>query len=485
MKLLCLFFVLLIWTHPSYAARSLESSVLRIHSVVQKIDYDAPWSAKQTERMVHMGLVLDDRTLLTAAFAVKEARHLEAEKLGDPKRYPLRVEFVDDVANLAVLRFTADRPPHLQAIALGADLALGDNVTLYQALEGETLIGNSIKLREIEVRPLYLVEYALPQYVFELRRAGYGWFEPVMREEKLVGVAVGQSSSSVYAMPSRILKRFLEDWQHPPYRGFVDPGFSVSSMLSPYLRQFAKADQVSDGVWIKSIKPNSPFADALQVGDVLLEFDGVRVSARGSFEHPRWGRINYLSQLADIHGGDKVTLLLLRAGETIRVEKVLPAYSPIQERIPPPAFSEPDYVIFGGFLFQELSTGLMLSWGQQWKKKAPLPYLFQMEFKKNPSADGKDRVVVLQRVLPIEFNKGYHEMEDLLVSQVNGRPITNLTTLREALSDPGYRQQGYAHIVLEPGHEQAILSYQGLDRVHKTVRKRYAIPESALFWDGK
>ncbi|HET9241025.1 MAG TPA: hypothetical protein VFO10_27410 [Oligoflexus sp.] len=482
MKALCLSFILCWFSLPAFA-KSLENSVLRVHSVVQRSDYDAPWTAKQNERMVHMGLVLDERTLLTAAFAVKEARHLEAEKLGDPRRYPLRIEFVDDVANLAILRFEDAAPQALEALPLGPDLSLGDNVNLYQALEGETLVNNAIKLREVEVRPVYLVEYPLPQYVFELRRAGYGWFEPIVRDEKLVGVAIGQAASSVYALPSRLLKRFLEGWRKPPYRGFVDPGFQVSSMLSPYLREYAKASAVSDGVWIKSVHADSPFVDSVQVGDVLLEFHGVRVSARGSYEHPRWGRISFMSQLAEIAAGDRVRLTLLRGGETIKVDKVLPAYDPSHERIPPPALSQPVYTIFGGFLFQELSAGLMQSWGSQWKRRAPLPYLFEAEFHKNPSADGKARAVVLQRVLPIEYNKGYHDMEDVFVTEVNGRAIQNINDLEVALNDAGYQKRGYAHIIVEPGHEEVILSYQGLDHVHKTIRKRYGIPDTARFWE--
>lgn len=482
MKKLWLSLVLICFSLP-LAAKSLESSILRIHSVVQRSDYDAPWTAKQNQRMVHMGVVLDEKTLLTAAFAVKDARHLEAEKLGDPKRYPLRIEFVDDVANLAVLRFVDDAPTALEVLPLGSDLRLGDNVNLYQALEGETLVSNAIKLREVEVRPVYLVEYPLPQYVFELRRAGYGWFEPIIRDEKLVGVAIGQAASSVFALPSRLLKRFLENWRRPPYRGFVDPGFQVSSMLSPYLREYAKASTVSDGVWIKSVRADSPFVDVVQVGDVLLEFQGVRVSARGSYEHPRWGRISFMSQLAEIAAGDRVRLTLLRDGEQMKVEKVLPAYDPSHERIPPPALSQPIYTIFGGFLFQELSAGLMQSWGSQWKRRAPLPYLFEAEYKRNPSADGKARAVVLQRVLPIEYNKGYHEMEDVFVTQVNGRTIQHIQDLEAALNDEKFKQRGYAHIIVEPGHEEVILSYQGLDRVHKTIRKRYGIPDTARFWE--
>ncbi len=473
--------ILILLSSPA-ASKSLESSVLRIHSVVQRPDYDAPWTAKQAERLVHMGLVLDDKTLITAAFAVKDARHLEAEKMGDPKRYPLRVEFVDDVVNLAILRFSSEKPSQLLPLPFGTDLKLGDNVMLYQALEGETLIGNAIKLREIEVRPLFLVEYSLPQYVFELRRAGYGWFEPIMREGKLVGVAIGQAASSVYALPSRIMQRFLEAWRNPPYRGFVDPGIKVSSMLSPYLREYAQASDWSDGVWVKSVRAASPFAQAIRPGDVLLEFNGVRISARGSFEHPSWGRINYLSQLMDLHAGDNLSLLILRDGQKLKVEQVLLAFDPNHERIPPPGLSEPNYTIFGGLLFQELSTGLMQSWGPQWNRKAPLPYVFEAEFGDDPSVDGKARAVVLQRVLPIEFNKGYHEIEDVFVSEVNGQSIRNIEDLKKALSDESARKKGYAHIFLEPGHDEVILSYQGVDRVHKAIRKRYGIPETADFW---
>ncbi|MCX6128913.1 MAG: hypothetical protein NTX25_07595 [Proteobacteria bacterium] len=478
----CLVLLLLSSSFNPILAKSLESSILRIHSVVQATDYDAPWTAKQTERMVHMGLVLGEDKLLTAAFAVKDARYIEAEILGDPKRYPLEVEFVDNIANLAIMRFSQERPLGLKELQLGEDLGLGENAALYQGLEGEALIANAVKVREIELRPIYLGEYALPQYLFEMRRPGYGWFEPILRNDKLVAVAIGQSSGTVYALPSRLIKRFLEDFLHPPYRGFVEPGLEFSTMLSPYLRTYAKAEELSDGVWISRVRADSPFADLVQVGDVLFEFQGKPVSARGSYFHPKWGRVGFLAQLADMRAGDSLKIAVLRNGKRLDFEKKLNRYDPATEKIPPPAFSEPDYLIFGGFLFQELSASLLQSWGPQWKKRAPLPYLFSAEFDSESSADGKSRIVVLQRVLPIEFNKGYHDLEDLIVKNINGRNVENLNELNNALSDAKARESGFSRIILEPGHIEIVVSYAGLDEAHQTLRKRYAIPSTGKFW---
>jgi hypothetical protein len=318
-----------------------------------------------------------------------------------------------------------------------------------------------------------------------MRRAGFGWFEPIMRDEKLVAVTLGQAAGSIYALPISLIRRFLDGWRNPPYRGLVEPGFQVSTLLSPFLRRHLKAGDFADGAVIKDVRANSPFAADLKIGDVLLEFAGTRISARGSYEHPRWGRINYLSKLADVYAGDELSLLIVREGKQISLSKKMPGYEPKYERFVPPTLSSPKYLIFGGLVFQELSKAMLQRFGEPRQKKAPLAFQFEVEFKNRPSVDGELHDVVLQRVLPLEFNKGYHDLEDLFVRRVNGRMIRNLRDLIAALNDESSRSQGYAHIFLEPGNLEVILSYEDLESVHQTLGRRYGVPQSAAFWHLK
>jgi S1-C subfamily serine protease len=463
-------------------AKNLEDQVLRVYSYVQRPDYDSPWSARATERLVHMGVVVDAEHILVAAYAVTWAQHYEVEKIGDNRRYPLELVFVDPSVNLALLRFDKDRPDGLKALPIGGDMAVGQSINLYQGLEGESLVSNSLRIREVEVRSVFLTGYLLPQYVLEQRRTGYGWFEPLIQNQKLVGAAIAQSGSSVYALPARLIQRFLDDVRKAPYEGFVSLGMSLVPLLSPDLRSWAKAEQTRDGVWIHSIQDTSPFAGKVKDGDILLEFDGIPVSARGSYQHPKWGRISVMERLSEKRPGQKLQLKLLRRGETLTVEAELQRVDPGKQRIPSAIGEDPIYMIFGGLILQELSQGLLESWGPQWRKRAPLPYTFHEAYHAEATQGGRGRYVVLQRVLPLEFNKGYHELEDFFVSTINGQPVHNIEDAAKAFNQEEAIKSGFARILLQPGDFEIILSYAGLDQTDVALQQRYAVPATARFW---
>ena len=466
------------------ASDRLESSLIKVYSYVQRPDFDSPWTTKQSEKLVHMGIVVSDHRILVSAYAARSAKHFEGEKIGDSKRYGLKLKMVDPVANLAILEFSETEPEGLSEIDFGEDLELGANCTIYQGTEGESLVARTLRLREVQLQAGVLTSYSLPQYVFEIRKPGYGWFEPLIRNGKLVGAAISQSGSSVFALPVSLIKRFVKESESGHYRSFPELGISFSSLLSPALRKYGKASEYEEGVWIQDIKETSAFAKVLKRGDILLSLDETPVSARGSYEHPLWGRIPVVAMMSEIYSGDSVELKILRGGEEKTIVESIGPYSPELERIPSIIDEPPRYTIFGGLLIQELTEGLLQSWGTSWRKRAPLPYLFEDAFHSWPQQGGASKVLVLQRVLPLDFNKGYHSMEDSFVTAVNGIPVNNLADMAKALDRPEKGKESFARFQLEPGHEEIILTYKGIAKIHNQLRQRYGIPKTAVFWEA-
>lgn len=483
---ICKIWVILTMMGLSSLARAsdrLESSLIKVYSYVQRPDFDSPWTTKASEKLVHMGIVVRDHKILVSAYAARSAKHFEGERIGDSKRFGLKLKRVDPVANLAILEFAEAEPEGLSEIAFGEDLELGANCTIYQGVEGESLVPRTLRLREVQQQAGVLTSYSLPQYVFEIRKPGYGWFEPLIRNGKLVGAAISQSGSSVFALPVSLIKRFVKESAAESYRSFPELGISFSSLLSPALRKYGKASEYEEGVWIQDIKETSAFAKVLKRGDILLSLNDVPLSARGSYDHPLWGRIPILALMSEIFSGDPVELKILRAGEEKTITENIGPYNPELERIPSIIDEPPRYTIFGGLLIQELTEGLLQSWGTSWRKRAPLSYLFEDAFHSWPAKDGVAKVLVLQRVLPMDFNKGYHSMEDVFVTAVNGTPVSNLADMAKALDKPEKGKESFARFQLEPGHEEIILTYKGIAKIHSQLRQRYEIPKTAVFWE--
>ncbi len=477
--------LLFLFSSVGLAAPALENSIVRIYSYMQRPDFDSPWTTKQSERIAHMGLVIKGKKILVSAYAVRASKHFEAERIGESKRFPLKLKMMDPVANLAVLEFSEETPAGLDALEFGEDMEIGANCTIYQGIEGESLVARTLRLREVQVQAGVLTSYGMPQYVLEIRKPGYGWFEPLIRNGKLVGAAISQSGSNVYAMPVSLIKRFAEETGKESYRAFPELGISFSSLQSPSLRKYVKASDDEEGVYIQDIKETSAFAKDLKAGDILLEVNGVSISARGSYDHPLWGRIGLVALMSQLFEGDDVSLRILRGGEELSFTRALTAYQPELERIPSIIDEPPRYLIYGGLVIQELTEGLLQSWGSNWRKRAPLPYLYEDAYHSWPVNGGKSRVLVLQRVLPLDYNKGYHSLEDSFVTEVNGKKIESLENLDEALNHPDPLHKNFAKFKLNPGNDEIILSYRNLEKIHAQLRSRYGIPKTANFWKPK
>jgi S1-C subfamily serine protease len=150
----------------------------------------------------------------------------------------------------------------------------------------------------------------------------------MMRNGKLVGAAISQSGSNVYALPVSLIKRFVRESLSDDYRAFPELGISFSNLLSPALRKYGKAEDYDNGVWIQDIKETSAFAKVLKKGDILYEINSVPVSARGSYDHPLWGRISITALLSEIYAGDKVELKVLRDGKDEVLTANIGPYNP-------------------------------------------------------------------------------------------------------------------------------------------------------------
>ena len=70
--------------------------------------------------------------------------------------------------------------------------------------------------------------------------------------------------------------------------------------------------------------------------------------------------------------GDSVDFSVLRGGKVVNVTTVLTKYDPEMDAIVQNPHSGPNYYIFGGLVFQELSIDYVKTWGRDWIEKAPL-----------------------------------------------------------------------------------------------------------------
>ena len=115
--------------------------------------------------------------------------------------------------------------------------------------------------------------------------------------------------------------------------------------------------------------------------------------------------------------------------------------------VPPYLFDRgSNYLVMGGLIFQELSMSFLQSFGSDWENNAPLRLIFAAKHSEEYEKQGRRKLVILAGSLPTRSTQGYERIGGVIVTQVNGKPINDITDLDKAFKDP---QDGLHKIELE------------------------------------
>lgn len=480
----CLFLILLVFEGNAFALDMTRASI-QVYSHSQRPDYDAPWKRPVVRTNRFMGTYIGNNRVLVSAYAVAHTNMLEGSRFGKSRKYPLKVEKVDYAANLAVLRPDKDSPllEDMVPIKLGSLVRIGDHASLY-ALGEERIMELPLRLRDVDVRRGGTSPYMMTHYNFESRQStGLGWSEPVMQDDRLVALAVGQSNGIVYSLPAKVVKHFLDDLEEGEYRGFVRLGVTWRNLRSPHVRAYLKAGEEKDGVLITEVAENSPFFGQLKAGDILTGFQDVTISDSGTYQHSLWGRIHFIDRIGDLYAGDEIRLKVIREGRSIEIKSIAKTYVPDSDPIPEVRAKKEPHVLFAGLLFQELSKGYLETWGDDWQQSAPDHLVFLWTFHNKARKDKERRFVILNSVLADSHNKGYEKLSNQVLESVNGQVVESLTEMREALKKPvKWGDESFAVFKFSNYGGTVILSYKDLEKSQSRISANYAISSKDSFF---
>jgi hypothetical protein len=85
------------------------------------------------------------------------------------------------------------------------------------------------------------------------------------------------------------------------------------------------------------------------------------------------------------------------------------------------------------------------------------------------------RILLISSVFPSGYNIGYHDLRDLAVREINGRPVDSVSSAAEAFEHPEGR---FHRIVLYPNPERAeiILDAVSFETATNEILEDYSIP---------
>ncbi len=458
---------------PAQTVSPPHQSVVEVIVTAQRFDPAVPWKKSKQETRAGYAVVVAEGRLITTEDLVRNAMLVELRHPGGATKITASVVEADPRMNAALL---AAPTAGLTPVEWADPVKPGARIQLVQFDEAGQRQNGEGRITGIEVAALPSSVHSLLTFQaltdLKLDRVG----APAFHEGRLIGLVMqyDEASQTSVVLPAALLKRFVEDVGHPPYRGVAVAGLMWTPLIEPVKRHYLGLPNDDRGVLILRTIPGSSASGVMQAGDVILTWDGTPIDSQGYYTDPDFGRLLLVHQISGRrHPGDTIEVTLWRNHKSETVQLKLDAYDDSRALIPLNTEGEQaEYLVEGGLIFRELSADYLLARGPQWmiQSNARLVTLY-LTRALAPEKPG-DRIVILSVVLPDPINVGYQEIRDEVILRVNGTPVANLKELF-AIRD---RDKGITRISTQTLGVDLVLEKTSLDEANRRVASIYRIP---------
>jgi hypothetical protein len=459
-----------------------ERSVVTIEVTHKQYDYYQPWTRK-TRKLLKAGTVIGQRQILTTAEDLWDRTLVRLQKEGRGQWWIGEVIWVDYHANLALLGAPdTEFWRGLKPVALNGALPASGALQIVHwrdgTLENRRAEFTRFKVLEAQLTPINIVELEAGSEI-----QGCGWGEPIIADAHVVGIIRAQEGRTCIALPATFISSVLEAHQKPGYRGLGYFHFYWEPAENPANLGRLKLPGAPRGVVVNYV-PERPDGEAqvLKPQDIITRIDGFDLDIEGDYKDPEYGHL-MLENLA-VRGkwaGDQVKMQIWRDDKLMDVTYRLPRFEYTNSLVPYAMYDQaPQYLIVGGLVFQPLTDSYLQSWGSEWKQRAPFRLNY---YNYEPPTKARPALVILSQVLPDPYNIGYQEQNYLVLDQVNGRHVSDLAEVRDALRKPANGFHVLEFVASDSTRRIVLAAGEAEAQATARVLQRYGIAESAVIHD--
>lgn len=469
--LLTLVLMLLLPT-PAQAEGDLEpklrAALVRVYVETQDWPVTSPWQKGAPRSRVQRGVVVRPGLILTPASGIADHIMIEVSEANSARRYPASLELVDYGANLALIRVEdPDFALRLKPLELHDPITIDDDFEIWQ-LGGSNLL-------ERYTGHVQKVYTETPRLMLKVKTnlADGGDGQAVIKDGKLAGLVratdTRRQEGSVTSVET--INHFLKDFDSGKMVGWPGSGLWTLDLLRDDLREFLLVPDDAHGVAVLRVIEGKTGSGVVQAGDVITHLSGFDIDDEGMYLDPVHGRLHMSNLLyCAPYAGDKLTAKILRQGKPMDVEIPVPSWPPDEMRIPANYNDRrPPYILVAGLVLLELSRSSPTGDSQLRQ--------YQMRVYWDPPMERK-RIVYASHVLPDPANKGMDEIVRTAILTVNGKTITRIEDVAEALSTP---LDGWHVITFEGVAKPFVVKAAELDEINQRILETYRIPELFYF----
>ena len=454
-----------------------ENSVVRLDINRHNYNYFQPWSRRVAANQ-KFGLVIGERAIVTTANLLYNHTLLRLQKGGRGQWYTGRVTWIDYHANIALVTVDEERFwEGLEPAKLAEEVPDSGTAELVRWNSGRFEV-RKLDINRLQIRKGQLTFIDMLHLELDSEINGVGWSEAITLDNKVIGLTISQARNKCIAIPSSFIQSLLKAQSEGNYRGMGFFNFFWQQSENPTTLDYLNLTGTKRGVIVTQI-PNLPGDNnTLKPRDILLEIDGNSIDTLGDYNDPVYGPMMLENLATRNHwAGDKIPMKVWRDGKEQEILYTLPKADYDNELIPTALYdSPPEYVMAGGLVFQPMTVPYLMSWGNDWQRRAPVRLI---HYKGQPPTEDRPRLVVLSTVLPDPYNLGYQSYRFLVVDKINGERISRIDQLKSAFEN----SDGDYHVVeFEQGEpvERIILDAKRLGAATQRVMLRYGLNESSV-----
>jgi len=461
------------------AGVEVPGSLVQIIVQSNPVDLSSPWQKKGVESSAGSGVIIDGQRILTAAHVITDYVSVEVKREGMTKRYIAEVEFICHECDLATLTVKEDKFfEGVKPIILGDTPELQDVVSVF----GYPIGGSAVSVTEGIVSRVEVSSYVhskrsllLAQIDAAINAGNSGG--PVVADGSLVGIAIQAIDGAEnvgYMVPAVVIGHFLEDIEDGKLKGFPELGVTVQAVRNPAMRKSLGMSEEYTGALVGKVFFDGSLYGFVQPGDVLLEIDEQQIAEDLTIPFGNGKRVEFSNVAQSKQVGEVMSVAVLRNGKRLEGSVELKSTPYL---VPRPQYSRnPSYYIFGGVVFQPLTMEYVKLFDAWWGNNAPEELKFYANYS-NEAFDDQRQVILINKVLAAPLNRGYQDMGDLIVENVNGKKPRDLKDLADMIENETsplieIRAQSGESIVLD--REQALRDAGGILEMHGVHADRSA-----------
>jgi S1-C subfamily serine protease len=459
-------------------SESFKQSLVYLEITNSGYDQYQPWRQAPISKDSGFGCAVSPYEILTTAENVMNASLVQIRCYAQNEWIPASVKVIDYEYNLALLQLEekALKAP-LQPITFTESYPRGKEMETWWLSSGNQLTSARSTLDRAEMR---FSDVSFVKHLFYLATnisRPFGDGEVCFYDGKAIGMPCWGIDSDAGIIPAEMINRFLSEANKETYIGFGQVGFAKFSLLDPLMRQYLKMPPEMDyGMYVSTVYNLGTGSEELKPGDVILSVDGHKLNPYGHYKHPLYDRISFEDIILRKNVGDVVTMKIWRDAQQIDLDVATRSFKADQMLIPYYIYGkQPEYVVLGGFVFQNLTRDYLTMWGEGWTGKCP-PHLYHYYIDQSfkPSED-RQNIVVLNYVLPTESNLGYQKLSRLIVESVNGKKVSSLQNILNVAGSSDDSE--FLVFEFETDTPKVVLKKSDLMTENMKVAQMYGIPK--------